>query len=124
MWCHFGGINSSYAYVPLESHQEECAQAVSDPGVLADDERIRRVLRLHPMDEADRISWTELHDALTSMRSHGKAIPRGLGASELDVIDKRVRARVNAATHLWTHTSALLARRIAAPGCVPHRRCS
>lgn len=54
------------------------------------DARIRRLLGM-PAGEEQRLAWTELHDALTSMRAHGQRIPEALTPDTLDLIDSLVQ---------------------------------
>lgn len=52
--------------------------------------RIRTLMGLPPQEE-QRLSWTELHDAMTSMRAHGQRLPDALTEDDLDLIDSLVR---------------------------------
>jgi hypothetical protein len=69
-------------------------QTETDPGVTSDDKRMRKALGIDPNDEELRLSWTELHDALTALQAHQKAIPYPLNASDLEIINKRVRRTI------------------------------
>jgi hypothetical protein len=65
-------------------------QIETDTKVVADDARIRRVLGIDPKDKELRLSWTELHDALTALQAHKKPIPSALSELDLDIINQRV----------------------------------
>jgi hypothetical protein len=54
----------------------------------------------------EHLNWTELHDALTSMRAHGKAIPASLDAEDLDMINARVRPHRHSLTCLTSKLDA------------------
>lgn len=67
-------------------------QRLKDINSQRDGAVIRRKLGSHDESGPEGVQWTELHDALTSMRAHDKSIPEGLTAADLDVINAQVRA--------------------------------
>jgi hypothetical protein len=67
-------------------------QDVSHLELLAADKRMRVVLGLPLDDDAQRVHFGELHDALTSMRAHQKRIHPDLTPSDLDLINRLVCA--------------------------------
>lgn len=52
----------------------EAAERATDPHIEAVQQRVRTALGL-PADH--RVSFVDLHDAMTSMQTHGKPIPEG-----------------------------------------------
>jgi hypothetical protein len=72
-------------------------QASEHEQMLADGARIREALgHLHSGDDAAAgapVSWTELHDALTSLRAHRKAVPDRLTPADVDLVNYYVRCR-------------------------------
>ena len=63
----------------------------TDDDILRSDKRIRERIGQDPEKEDAKINWAELHDALTSLRAHGKPIYEALTATDLDDINARVR---------------------------------
>lgn len=59
---------------PCGSVRADAAEQGGDPGVEAVQQRVRSALGLPP---DHRVSFVDLHDAMTSMQTHGKAIPEG-----------------------------------------------
>ena len=73
----------------------DALQARTDEQTLATDRQVRQKVASLLADKGSQISWTELHDALTSMRSHGKRIPKALTDTDLDVINQQVRQSIH-----------------------------
>lgn len=64
-------------------------QAETDEQMLADAAHIRQRMGAAEAGSS-AMQWTELHDALTSMRSHNKSIPEALRSDDLDMVNKWV----------------------------------
>jgi hypothetical protein len=65
-------------------------QRSNDINTRRDSDVIRRKLGARDESGPEGIQWTELHDALTSMRAHDKRIPSNLTSVDLDLIDAQV----------------------------------
>lgn len=75
----------------LHRQQREASELGADPAVEAVQQRVRAALGL-PADH--RVSFVELHDAMTSMQTHGKEVPPGMRDEQLlRDIDRLATAR-------------------------------
>ena len=84
--------------------KEPCVfvQAETDVNMVRDASYVRQKLGVGPdKDNEGGLEWTELHDALTSMRAHDKPISKNLTADDLDLINAQVRCCewLNTMTH-------------------------
>ena len=84
--------------------------------MVSDAAQIRQKIGAATDPKSKALQWTELHDALTSMRSHKKDIPEALRAHDLDIVDKWARINLHIAHADFTKGPSSLTLKVATHG--------